>query len=201
MKKLALALVGLFALALASDGALAQRGGGGGGGGGGHGGGGGGGASHGGAYSGGSHGSYGGSHGGGWQGGSHGGSYGAYHGGGQYRGWSGGHGGQWHGGGWYGGRWYGGWYGPSVGVYLGSPLWWGGWPYASPYSYYPYSYPYYAPSEPTIYIERSDNAAPTQYWYYCPDPAGYYPYVQNCSKPWMTVLPQRADTPNPPATQ
>ena len=40
--------------------------------------------------------------------------------------------------------------------------------------------PYAAPSAP----------APSQYWYYCTDPAGYYPYVQNCTKAWMQVVPQ-----------
>jgi hypothetical protein len=37
----------------------------------------------------------------------------------------------------------------------------------------------------------SPQAVPAnQYWYYCTDPAGYYPYVQNCSKAWMQVVPQ-----------
>jgi hypothetical protein len=30
----------------------------------------------------------------------------------------------------------------------------------------------------------------TTYWYYCTDPAGYFPYVQTCSRPWIPVLPQ-----------
>ncbi len=157
----------------------------------------------GGSYSG-SHGggSYGGSHGGGSYGGYRGGSYGGSHGGGYYGSYRGGghSNGSHYNGGHYGGGhggWYGnGWYGSGVGIYLGSPWWWGGWSYGWPYYSYPYAYPAYAydyaPSEPTIYVERSDPAAATQYWYYCTDPAGYYPYVQNCSKPWMTVLPQGA---------
>jgi hypothetical protein len=32
------------------------------------------------------------------------------------------------------------------------------------------------------------NAA--NYWYYCTDPAGYFPYIQNCSRAWMQVVPQ-----------
>jgi hypothetical protein len=33
--------------------------------------------------------------------------------------------------------------------------------------------------------------APAYYWYYCTNPAGYYPYVQNCNDAWMAVVPQR----------
>jgi hypothetical protein len=69
-----------------------------------------------------------------------------------------------------------------------------------------YYYPYYSASYSTYYpyaatvVEGGDysQAAPAtpqsvpanQYWYYCSDPAGYYPYVQNCSKAWMQVVPQ-----------
>lgn len=116
-------------------------------------------------------------------------------------------GGAWHGGGWHGSQ--GGWYGPRVGVYLGGPYWWGGWgyPYYAPYpGYYPYSvyapypadYPYsaYVPDDPPAYAQSAPAAAPAPpvYWYYCPDPAGYFPYVQNCSKAWMTVVPPRGPT-------
>jgi hypothetical protein len=31
---------------------------------------------------------------------------------------------------------------------------------------------------------------PTSYWYYCTEPAGYFPYVQQCTRPWVAVLPQ-----------
>jgi len=27
----------------------------------------------------------------------------------------------------------------------------------------------------------------TQYWYYCQNPAGYYPYIQQCSTNWQPV--------------
>jgi hypothetical protein len=29
--------------------------------------------------------------------------------------------------------------------------------------------------------------ASSQYWYYCQAPAGYYPYVQQCSTSWQPV--------------
>jgi len=57
--------------------------------------------------------------------------------------------------------------------------WWGGgvgWD--APY--YDYGYPDYG-----SYGYSQSYAA--QYWYYCQDPAGYYPYVQQCSTTWQTV--------------
>ena len=35
------------------------------------------------------------------------------------------------------------------------------------------------------------QVAPQQpsYWYYCTEPAGYYPYVNQCSRPWIAVQP------------
>jgi len=168
MKKLTFALFGLAVAALASGTALAQ----------------------------GRGGSMGG-HGGGSMGGHGGGSMGGYHGGGYYGGY--------RGGGYYGGRYYGGWRGygfyPGVGVYFGAPFLWGGWPYAN-YAGYPYAgypaayYPYVnaATTDVGVYTQAAPAApaasAANQYWYYCTDPAGYYPYIQNCSKAWMQVVPQ-----------
>ena len=216
MKKLAF-VVGAMILALAAGTALAQgRGGGQGGSGGGHfgggsGGGWSGGASHGGGWSGGAWQGGGGNR-GAWQGGGWNG--GAWHGGGWNRGaWQGGgwNGGAWHGGGWnrgawngsgwrggwWGSGWRGGWWGPSFGVAIGGPAFWGAWPY-----------PFFAPfpafssfatlpfpaSDPDSFVQQTPNEAPppqSDYWYYCTDPAGYYPYVQKCSRPWMQVIPQR----------
>lgn len=33
-------------------------------------------------------------------------------------------------------------------------------------------------------------APPTTVWYYCRNPAGYFPYVQNCNQAWVPVTPQ-----------
>jgi hypothetical protein len=170
MKKLALVLVAALAVTVGSDVAFAQRGAGGG------------------SYHGGGSGPGGGGyHGdGGYAGGGHGGGYGG-----------GSHGGAWHGGG-YGGGWYGGWYGGGLGIYLGGPAYWGAWPYQYYGGYYPYDDEYYPypvyPSDPTtVYVEPQQQVAPAPeyYWYYCTNPAGYYPYVQNCNNAWMTVVPQR----------
>jgi len=126
--------------------------------------------------------------------------------------WQGGRGGTWHGGGgswnggwrgggwgWRGGSW--GWWGPGVvvGAALAAPFW--GYPYGYPYSYaYPYSYGYpaYSPpvvveSSPQTYIQRDTQAQ--QYWYYCQNPQGYYPYVSECPGGWQPVSPQ---PPSPP---
>lgn len=94
-----------------------------------------------------------------------------------------------------------------VGVYIGVPL---ATPYHhSPHYYYPprYYYPpqYYtyqsppplivAPAAPPVYVEQGNQQTVTtqlspNYWYYCHNPQGYYPYVKNCSTSWQKVAPQ-----------
>ena len=94
--------------------------------------------------------------------------------------------------------------------HIGAPLWWGPSPYYRHYPYYHYPY-YYEPRtiiierEPTVYIQRQPvpmtpspaPAAPAQaqVWFYCTDPAGYYPYVQNCDQPWVSVDPRTVAPP------
>lgn len=80
------------------------------------------------------------------------------------------------------------------GVFIGAPLFW--WP-PEPYYYPPYDYPPVSQvyvEQPPVYVQRNDTAANTppaaNYWYYCPNPQGYYPYVQNCPAGWMQVVPQ-----------
>jgi hypothetical protein len=51
--------------------------------------------------------------------------------------------------------------------YFGYPY---GWDYSPDYGYYGYSQPY-----------------SSQTWYYCWDPAGYYPYVTQCNTGWQAV--------------
>lgn len=85
-----------------------------------------------------------------------------------------------HGGG-HGG--HGGHFRGSFGVFIGAPLW--GW-YAPPPAYY-YPPVVEVPVAPPVYIERAPAAA---YWYYCDNPAGYYPYVRQCPGGWQRVAPQ-----------
>ena len=46
--------------------------------------------------------------------------------------------------------------------------------------------------QPAEYVEQQQVAPPQgldpNYWYYCQNPAGYYPYVQNCDS-WQQVNP------------
>ena len=63
---------------------------------------------------------------------------------------------------------------------------------------------------PQVYFEQDAvPAAPTaappvaapaaSYWYYCTQPAGYFPYVKDCSQPWLKVVPQvPGETVTPP---
>ena len=115
---------------------------------------------------------YAGPHGGGGGGGFHGGG-GGFHGGGFHAmgGFHGGgfHGSGSHGGGFHDGRFHDGRFHDNrffFGGSFGFP--WGG--YYPDYGYDDYSQPY-----------------SSQTWYYCSDPAGYYPYVTQCNTGWQTV--------------
>jgi hypothetical protein len=76
---------------------------------------------------------------------------------------------------------------PSIVVPFG-PFWrpyWGSYPYAYSYAY-PYAYP-------PVVVQPSPQVSvqppPPQYWYYCDNPQGYYPYVQQCAGGWRPVSP------------
>ena len=103
-------------------------------------------------------------HGGG--GGFHGGGFGGFHGGfGGFRG------GGFRGGGFRGG----GFRGREFGRFRGGVFFGLGYPYGYGWDYYPdYGYDYGQPSA-------------SQIWYYCYDPAGYYPYVTQCNTGWQAV--------------
>lgn len=58
-----------------------------------------------------------------------------------------------------------------------------------------YSYPptIVVPVTPPVYIQREQPRPvqpQTNYWHYCQDPEGYYPYVKNCPGGWLPVAPQ-----------
>jgi hypothetical protein len=145
----------------------------------------------------GGHGRGGGHVGSGWAGAGH---YGGYRGGyyGGYRGW-------------YYGRFYGRGFYPYWGLYgwgyWGWPLlgWaYAGWPYYA-YAGYPYlGWPYYSPyyssdvaTAPPVYNEPEQPQS--QYWYYCTNPQGYYPYIRSCPGGWLTVVPNVTPPSPPPA--
>jgi hypothetical protein len=45
-------------------------------------------------------------------------------------------------------------------------------------------------SAPAFVPQAQAAPAASSFWYYCVEPAGYYPYVKNCNKAWMQVVPQ-----------
>lgn len=76
-----------------------------------------------------------------------------------------------------------------VGTFWGGPIWgpwWGPW---SPSPWYQPSVVVVRPEQPLVYIERSAPRS-NAFWYYCRDPAGYYPYVNECRENWLAVSPQ-----------
>jgi hypothetical protein len=65
----------------------------------------------------------------------------------------------------------------------------------------PYAVPYPVPQVvPQVVVQQpvAPEAPAASYWYYCTQPAGYYPYVQNCGQPWMRVVPQVPGSTNAP---
>jgi hypothetical protein len=92
---------------------------------------------------------------------------------------------------WRGGHWW-------HGLHGGRPGWWwivGGVWYFYPAPVYPYPDPY-TPPAPVA-------AAPPANYYWCANPAGYYPQVPNCFVPWQAVpaaaaAPPVAAAPPPP---
>jgi hypothetical protein len=103
-----------------------------------------------------------------------------------------GHGGSHSSGHSWGGHWGGGHFhhrGGGFGVFFLGPGW----------GYYPYDYFYYDPWElpdtgypPEAFVERPDleeQEARAPHWYYCYDPAGYYPTVAECNGDWTPVAP------------
>jgi hypothetical protein len=53
------------------------------------------------------------------------------------------------------------------------------------------------PAAPPVYIQQEvaqaqPQAQATNYWHYCRNPEGYYPYVKNCPEGWIQVAPQPA---------
>lgn len=41
--------------------------------------------------------------------------------------------------------------------------------------------------DPSDGYDDSEPYASSQYWYYCQDPAGYYPYITQCGTAWQPV--------------
>lgn len=79
---------------------------------------------------------------------------------------------------WRGGRWERSWHDGRLG-------WW--WVVGPSWYYYPT--PVYPYPEPPVVVVTPPPAAqtPSQYFYYCPNPRGYYPAVPQCFAGWQLV--------------
>ena len=44
------------------------------------------------------------------------------------------------------------------------------------------------PQQPQTYVQRNQRQE-SDYWYYCQNPQGYYPYIKSCPGGWMKVVP------------
>jgi len=87
---------------------------------------------------------------------------------------------------WRGGRWV-------QGRHEGRSGWW--WIVGGVWYHYPTPvYPYPDPYQPPVVVVPPAPSSP-QYWYYCTNPAGYYPYVAQCGTNWQRV----PATPSPAA--
>ena len=85
---------------------------------------------------------------------------------------------------WRGGYWWHGWRGGRIGWwwFAGGFWYW----YAAP------AYPY-PDAVADYYVAGAGPAPGGATWWYCANPAGYYPYVPACPTPWRPV----AATPQP----
>jgi len=79
---------------------------------------------------------------------------------------------------WSSGRWH-------QGHHYGRFGWW--WIVGGVWYYYPVPvYPYPNPYQPPV-VAGPPAPPATQYWYWCPNPAGYYPYIARCATNWQRV--------------
>ena len=96
---------------------------------------------------------------------------------------------------WRSGRWFNGFHeGRSGWWWIVDGLW-----YFYPAPIYPYPDPY---TPPTVVVETAPVAptgAQPSYVYYCTNPAGYYPYVPQCTVTWQKVASASATPPQPQA--
>ena len=98
----------------------------------------------------------------------------------------------------------------SVGIGIGVPGYWGGPDYWGPGYWGPGWWPapsyYYAPptvvvpayQPPVVYeAPRPLGPPPESFWYYCRNPAGYYPSVPDCPEGWPPVPARTPPAPTP----
>lgn len=77
-------------------------------------------------------------------------------------------------------------------VYLGYGPYWADWDDAwyAPYPIYggwTWTAPVVVERQPVVVQTLPPGPAPQSFWYYCQNPAGYYPYVATCPGGWTPV--------------
>ena len=83
---------------------------------------------------------------------------------------------------WRGGAWHHEWHNGRYGWWWAiGPEW-----YFYPEPIYPFPDPYLPPGVMAQPVPPSGQP-PAQYWYYCDNPPGYYPYVATCMTAWRPV--------------
>jgi hypothetical protein len=75
----------------------------------------------------------------------------------------------------------------SFGFSMGIPAYGPGPYWGPPPYYYPAPPVVVVPQQPQTYVQRDQQES--NYWYYCQNPQGYYPYVKSCPGGWMKVVP------------
>jgi hypothetical protein len=93
------------------------------------------------------------------------------------------------------GYWYQGYNGTTYG-------WW--WVVGTTWYLYPApTYPAPDPSQPPLTVANATPPGyqPGPYWYWCGQPAGYFPYVSQCQVPWQPVTGQQQAAPQEVAPQ
>ena len=78
-----------------------------------------------------------------------------------------------------------GFHGGGARIFVGvGPAWPAPWWYYPPQPAYVYAPPVIVQPAP-VYVAPPP---PSQYWYFCQSFNAYYPQVQTCPEPWLTVL-------------
>ena len=88
---------------------------------------------------------------------------------------------------------WGGYYNP--GFFGPGPYGYRSYGYADPFfrPYYAYPPTVIVPSQSPVYIQQQKpkiTQPKTNYWYYCQEPEGYYPFIKKCPSGWLQVAPQ-----------
>ncbi len=81
---------------------------------------------------------------------------------------------------WRSGHWFHGRHGGRLGWWwMVGPVW-----YFYPAPVYPYPDPF---QPPAVGVPLAPSSLPPQFWYYCDNPSGYYPYVPRCRGNWRAL--------------